>query len=119
MIGGEQAKVPSDADVTSTGRVAITTSVPLAVDDGEQKVVLSAGSMKGEGMVTVAKPSITVSPDTSAPGTVIGVTGSGFASSARIEVFYGGAIEEVGHCRQQWRLQREAGCAGQGHRQQQ
>ena len=96
MIGGKPAKVPSDADVTSTGRVAVTTTVPLAVGDGEQKVVLTAGSMKGEGMVTVAKPSITVSPETSAPGTVIGVTGSGFASSTRIEVFYGGAIEEVG-----------------------
>ena len=95
-IGGKSARVPGDADVTSTGRVAVTTTVPLDVGDGEAKVVLSAGSMKGEGMVTVAEPSITVSPETSAPGTVIGVAGSGFASSARIEVFYGGAIEEVG-----------------------
>ncbi len=98
-FGGAPAILPTDVEdrrVTTSGRIAITVDVPLNVKTGERKVVLRVGGKVGESTVTVAEPSITVSPAESLVGSIIGVTGSGFASDERIEVFYEGSIEAVG-----------------------
>lgn len=98
MIGDEEAELPDmdDRASTSTGRIAYTVAVPLGVGNGDKKVEVTVGAKKGIGAVVVPKPTITVTPEVSAPGTVISVEGSGFASGKRIEVLYDGAIEEVG-----------------------
>ena len=98
MIGGKEAELPDmdDRASTSTGRIAYTVTVPLDVGNGDKKVEVTVGAKKGIGTVVVPKPTITVTPEVSAPGTVISVEGSGFASGKRIEVLYDGAIEEVG-----------------------
>ncbi len=91
------ADIPDDASSTSAGRVAVTIEMPLDVSDGEKKVVLKTEDGKvGEGTFTVPEPSVTVNPEESLIGSVIAVTGSGFASGERVEVLYGGHIEEVG-----------------------
>ena len=97
-VGGKEAELPDEDDraSTSTGRIAYTITVPLDVGDGDHKVVVTVGAKMGIGAVAVPKPSITVSPEVSAPGTVISVEGTGFASGERIEVLYDGEIEEVG-----------------------
>ena len=95
-IGGKAATVPSDAGVTSTGRVSVTVAVPLNVGTGDKTVALKAGAITGNGEVTVAKPSITVSPEESLPGTIVSVSGSGFGSGERLEVLYDGVFEETG-----------------------
>ena len=95
-IGGKDVTPPSDAATTSTGRVSVTVAVPLNVGSGDMDVELMVESRTGEGEITVAKPSVTVSPDTSAPGTTVTVSGSGFASGERLEIFYDGGFEEVG-----------------------
>lgn len=88
--------LPADAVTTSTGRVSVTVSVPLNVGTGDKTVALTAGAITGNGEVTVAKPSITVSPEESLPGTIVSVSGSGFASGERLEVLYDGVFEETG-----------------------
>ena len=97
-VGGKEAELPAvdDRASTSTGRIAYTITVPLDVGDGDHKVVVMVGAKKGIGAVAVPKPSVEVSPEVSAPGSVISVEGAGFASGERIEVLYDGAIEEVG-----------------------
>lgn len=99
-IGGMDADdLPSDPDdrkTTSGGNVSVTVSVPLGVGKGDKKVELVAGGRIGEGMVTVSGPSISVDPEESLIGTFITITGSGFGSNERVEVFYRGEIEEVG-----------------------
>ena len=101
MIGGKPVDVPTDADSTSSGRVAVTVTVPLNVGDGDKTVELTVTddddqSRTGEGEITVPKPEIELSPSTSVPGSVISVTGSGFAADGRVEVRFAGDIEEVG-----------------------
>jgi len=96
MIGGKDITVPDDADSTSSGRVAVTVTVPLNVGSGDKKVTLKVGTRTGEGSITVPKPSIELSPSESVPGSVISVTGSGFAADGRVEVKFAGDIEEVG-----------------------
>ena len=96
MIGGKDIDVPDDADSTSSGRVAVTVTVPLDVGSGAQKVTLTVGTRTGEGSITVPKPSIELDPSESVPGSVISVTGSGFAADGRVEVKFAGDIEEVG-----------------------
>ena len=96
MIGGKEVKVPADAESTSSGRVAVTVTVPLNVGHGDKAVTLEAGTRKGEGEITVPKPSITLDPAESVPGSVISVRGSGFAADGRVEVRFAGDIEEVG-----------------------
>ncbi len=106
MIGTstiEGAMLPGDSSVTTGGNVAITVGVPLDVGSGEKKVVLTAqkddddttDKRMASGTITVAKPSITIEPATSLPGSVVSVRGTGFAASARVEVMYGEGIEEV------------------------
>ena len=95
-IGGKAATVPSDARSTSTGRVSVTVDVPLTVGHGDKEIEVMIGSMTGVGTLTVVKPAITVAPEESLPGSIIAVTGTGFASNGRIEVFYDGGIEAVG-----------------------
>ena len=105
MIGGvkleDRDAIPSDADSTSSGRVAVTVTVPLDVGAGDKTVELTVTdddgqSRTGEGEITVPKPEIELSPSTSVPGSVISVTGSGFAADGRVEVRFAGDIEEVG-----------------------
>ena len=96
MIGGKTVTVPDDADSTSSGRVAVTVTVPLDVGSGDKKVELTVGTRKGEGTITVPKPSIELDPAQSVPGSIISVTGSGFAADGRVEVRFAGDIEEVG-----------------------
>ncbi|MYE40448.1 MAG: hypothetical protein F4X27_09520 [Chloroflexi bacterium] len=86
----------SDTKSTSNGSVAATVYVPLNVGSGEKVVMLEVDGRTGKGMVTVAKPAITLDPDESVPGSIISVNGTGFASEGRVEVRYKGAIEEVG-----------------------
>ena len=95
-VGGKSVDVPTDADSTSSGRVAVTVPVPPNVGDGDHKVNLTVGSRMGVGTITVKEPSIELNPSTSVPGSVISVTGSGFDSSGRVEVEYKGKVEEVG-----------------------
>ena len=96
MIGGKDITVPDDADSTSSGRVAVTVTVPLNVGTGDQAVTLKVGTRTGEGEITVPKPSIELDPSESVPGSVISVRGSGFAADGRVEVKFAGDIEEVG-----------------------
>ena len=96
MIGGKPVKRPSDARTTSSGRVAVTVPVPVNVGDGDKKVMLTVGARTGEATITVKKPSITLNPSTSVPGSVISVIGTGFDSGGRVEVKYGTGVEEVG-----------------------
>ena len=108
MIGGVSVDVPNDADSTSSGRVAVTVTVPLNVGDGDKTVELTVTddndtdtkaddqSRTGEGEITVPEPEIELSPSESVPGSVISVTGSGFAADGRVEVQFAGDIEEVG-----------------------
>ena len=97
-IGGINITVPDDSDSTSSGRVAVTVTVPLAVGNGDKAVKLTVGSRMGEGEITVPKPSIELDPAESVPGSIITVTGSGsgFAADGRVEVRFDGDIEEVG-----------------------
>ena len=95
-IYGMDADVPGDAKSTSSGNVAVTTTVPLEVGYGKKKVELRVGSRTGVGEITVAEPSIMVSPEESLVGSTISVTGTGFASNGRVEVEYNDDIEEVG-----------------------
>ena len=95
-IGGKTVTVPGDARSTSSGKVAVTVPVPVDVGTGDKKVMLTVGPRTGEGMITVAKPSITLNPSESVPGSVISVNGSGFDSSGRFEVMYGTGVEAVG-----------------------
>ncbi len=81
---------------TSSGRVSFTYQVPLDIGNGQKTVTLDVGDRIGEGSITVAKPSITVSPEESLIGSTITITGSAFASNGRVEVFYGEDIEAVG-----------------------
>ena len=108
MIGGKSVDVPDDADSTSSGRVAVTVTVPLNVGNGDKTVELTVTddnntdtkaddqSRTGKGEITVPKPEIKLSPSESVPGSVISVTGSGFAADGRVEVRFAGDIEEVG-----------------------
>lgn len=96
MIGGIKAKRPSDATSTSSGRIAVTVTVPIDVGTEDKKVTLEVGDRVGEGKITVAKPSIELDPSESVPGSVISVNGSGFDSSGRFEVMYAGKVEAVG-----------------------
>ena len=95
-IGGKTVTVPGDATSTSSGKVAVTVSVPVDVGTDNKKVMLTVGPRTGEGTITVAKPSITLNPTESVPGSVISVNGSGFDSSGRFEVMYGTGVEAVG-----------------------
>ena len=95
------ADVPTDNIVTSAGRVAITITVPANVGDGTKRVVVTDDIGRvGIGTITVAKPSVTIEPTMSSPGSVVTVTGSGFDSNGRVDILYGEsgseAIEEVG-----------------------
>ena len=105
----EPNKIPEDANSTSSGRVAVTVAVPLTVGAGNKTVELTVTddnntsdtteddqSRSGEGTITVSKPSITLTPSESVPGSVISVTGSGFNASGRFEVLYDGKVETVG-----------------------
>ena len=95
-IGKVGVTPPDDAHSTSSGRVAVTVTVPLNVSNGDMKVELKVSSRTGEGEITVPKPSIELNPSESLPGSTISVTGTGFASTERVEVKYRGDIEEVG-----------------------
>ena len=98
-FGGEpvaSSELTTDTKSTSSGRIAITVTVPVSVGDGEAKVILEAANGKrGEGTVTVAKPAISLNPATSVPGSVISVIGSGFPSRAWVQVRYDGNIRIV------------------------
>ena len=104
-IGGMKANnLPDDKEdrmSTSSGNVSVTVNVPLGVGKGDKTVALQAGTRIGEGKITVAGPSVEVSPKESLVGSTITVVGSGFGSGERVEVFYGPKggnlqIEEVG-----------------------
>ena len=88
----------TDPSVTSTssGSVSFTYKVPLDIGTGEKKVSLDVGERIGQGSITIPKPSISISPSESLIGSTIEITGSGFASNNRVEVFYGDDIEAVG-----------------------
>ena len=81
---------------TSAGNVSYTYNVPLDIGTGEKKVTLDVGERIGEGSITVPKAAISISPTESLIGSKVAITGSGFASSKRVEVFYDGEIEAVG-----------------------
>ncbi len=93
---GEVALTDTSVTSTSSGRVSFTYKVPLDIGTGEKKVTLDVGERIGSGTITVPKPSVSVSPAESLIGSTITVTGSGFASSNRVEVFYDDEIEDVG-----------------------
>ena len=97
-FGGKVAVLPETDDRASTsiGNIAYTVEVPLGVGHGEKDVEVTVGAKTAIGAVTVPEPEITVTPEVSAPGTVISVQGTGFASGLRIEVLYGSGIEAVG-----------------------
>ena len=95
IAGGDDVK-PSDASSTSSGSVSVTVKLPLDVGSGTKTVELDIEGRVGEGELTVTKPSIELNPATSVPGSVISVTGEGFAANERVEVSYDGAIEEIG-----------------------
>ena len=95
-IGGGDDIKPDDASATSSGNVSVTVKLPLDVGSGTKKIELDVQGRVGEGELTVPKPSIELDPATSVPGSVISVTGSGFAANERVEVSFRGAIEEVG-----------------------
>ncbi len=90
-IGGKE--VPSsdfdDARTTSSGNIAVTVPIPMNVGNGEKQVRIDAGTRTGEGEITVPKPAIALDPAESVPGSIITVTGSGFASDGRVEVKFG------------------------------
>ena len=95
-IGGGDDIKPDDASSTSSGNVSVTVKLPLDVGSGTKTIELDVQGRVGEGELTVPKPSIELNPATSVPGSVISVTGSGFAANERVEVSFRGAIEEVG-----------------------
>ena len=103
MIGDKEADLPEardDREATSAGRIAYTITVPLDVGSGDKDVEVTVGTgddeRVGVGEITVPKPSIELDPAESVPGSIISVTGKGFASGGRVEVRYKDAIEEVG-----------------------
>ena len=96
MIDGSSVDPGADATSTSAGNISITVTLPLDVGSGTKKVELAIGGRDGEGELTVPKPSISLDPATSVPGSTITVTGSAFAANERVEVSFAGAIEEVG-----------------------
>ena len=81
---------------TSAGSVSFTYKVPLNVGTGSKMVSLNVGERTGQGTITVPKPSISISPTESLIGSDVTITGTGFASSSRVEVFYSEVIEAVG-----------------------
>ena len=81
---------------TSAGSVSFTYKVPLNVGTGSKMVSLDVGERTGQGTITVPKPSISISPTESLIGSDVTITGTGFASSSRVEVFYSEVIEAVG-----------------------
>ena len=97
-IGGKTVTLPdaNDRASTSNGRIAYTVTVPDDVGHGDKDVKVTVGAKTAIGALTVPEPAITVSPETSAPGTIISVQGSGFASGKRVEILYAGGVEEVG-----------------------
>ncbi len=95
-IGGGEDIKPDDASSTSSGNVSVTIKLPLDVGSGTKEIELEVEGRVGEGELTVPKPSIELDPATSVPGSVISVTGSGFAANERVEVSFRGAIEEIG-----------------------
>ena len=92
----DEITVPAGSTSTSSGNVSFTYNVPLDVGTGAKKVVLKVGERTGQGSITVPKPEIMVSPEESLIGSTITVTGTGFGSNERVEVFYDGEIEAVG-----------------------
>ena len=95
IAGGDDVK-PADASSTSSGNVSVTFKLPLDVGSGTKKIELEIDGRVGEGELTVPKPSIELNPAESVPGSVITVTGSGFAANERVEVSFKNAIEEIG-----------------------
>ena len=96
--GGEDNAVDpgDDASATSSGSVSVTVALPADIGSGDKKIVLTIDGREGEGEVTVPKPAIELDPAESVPGSVISVTGTGFASNQRVEASYKGGIEAIG-----------------------
>ena len=80
---------PADARSTSSGRVTATFMVPLTVGAGTHTIDLVVDGRPAVGELEVPKPSISLDPVQSVPGSVISVSGSGFAAGERVEVLYG------------------------------
>ena len=86
---GTTTYTPENVSTTSGGGATVTVDVPLNVGTGDKTVSLTVGMRTGEGTITVASPSISLSPAESLIGSTVQVTGSGFAADGRILLDYG------------------------------
>ena len=105
FIDGEEADLPSTAIlVSNSGNIVATIDVPKDVGGtGEVLVVVKEdgppdedanprvwGNLRtGVANLTINKPTLTLSPDTSRPGTSVTASGTGYVAGANVQIKYG------------------------------
>ena len=105
FIGGKEADLPSTAIlVSNSGNIVATIDVPKDVSGtGEVLVVVKEDGPPDEGAnprvwgnlrtgvanLTINKPTLTLSPDTSRPGTSVTASGTGYVAGANVQIKYG------------------------------
>ena len=89
-INGEPvAERPEQFEVSTTGFISITVTVPPNTPVGTNEVrVTGANNTLGTGALTVPEPAVTLSPSESRAGTEVTVTGTGLIANTPVRVTY-------------------------------